>query len=110
MVLKPEDRRPARRAVAAYPLEHRGAELHGMRKDVNLCVRPANEFAVPPDPVRLGEFGHERPGVRDDCAELPTSVERSAVEAVGPDQTDGSPRPAPLPPNPAEPPPFPKKR
>ena len=37
MILEPEDRRAARRAVAADAFERRGAELHRVREDVDVA-------------------------------------------------------------------------
>src|SRR5262249_14344214 len=63
MVLQAKNRRSASRVVTTNPLEYRGAELHGMRKHMNLRVLPANELAVAPDPIRFGKLVHEGYGL-----------------------------------------------
>src|SRR3712207_7376817 len=50
VVLQPEDRGPARRAVTADPLERRRPELKGVAQHVDVRVPPGDELPVAPDP------------------------------------------------------------
>src|SRR5204863_4093855 len=49
VVVKPEDRRPLRRVVAADPLEDAGSIVESVRADVDLRVVPVDQLAVHPD-------------------------------------------------------------
>jgi len=58
VILEAEDRRAARRGIAADALERRRSELKRMTEDVNLRVRPRHELAVVPNPVGRRDLGH----------------------------------------------------